>query len=257
MKKRNILAALLLLCAGFQITWAQKVALYLNNNQVVEYSVEHVDSLKFVDAGSSDDGGDSTDPSVTGDAINVTNKTATLVGFATSIRDNLSSDLRVGFIYCLDGTPNKNNGTQVTVNRGDVAEDGRYTSTITNLLSDATYYFRSFVYQSGLWFYGKVKSFTTEGIQANFTTGEASAITCFSAKVSGSVNVQSSYSSLSYGICYGTSIEPTCRQNFEGFFQRLYAPIACTDWRDNVLLPYLCYRRWTDTLRHGTNFPHT
>ena len=121
--------------------------------------------------------------------------------------------MNLGNFLCLvkplEGTPSKNNGTQITVNKNDVAEDGRYTATIENLLSDATYYFRSFVYQSGLWFYGKVKSFVTAGIDVNFTTGDATDITCFSAKVSGSVDVQSPYSSFTYGICYGTNIEPT------------------------------------------------
>ena len=215
MKVKSVLAALLLLWAGLQTALAQKVVLHLSNNQIVEYSVEHVDSIKFIDAGSSG-GGETTDPSVTGDASGVTSKSATLVGYANSIRDNLASDLRIGFIYCLEGTPNKNNGTQVTVSKSNVAADGSYSKTITGLLADTTYYFRSFVYQSGLWFYGKVKSFKTEPaetILANFTTGEATAITCFSAKVSGSVDVQSSYYSLQYGICYGTSLEPTTADN--------------------------------------------
>lgn len=47
----------------------------------------------------------------------------------------------------------------------------------------------------------------------NFKTGEATDITCFSAKVSGSVDVQSPYSTLEYGICYGTGIEPTISDN--------------------------------------------
>ena len=209
---RNIIVAMLLLLAGVQTAKAQKVVLHMAGNQKAEYDVLQLDSITFADAESSGDN-PSTDPSVTGDAINITNKSATLVGYATSIRESLANDLRVGFIYCLDGTPNKNNGTQVTVNKNDVAEDGHYTATIENLLSNATYYFRSFVYQSGLWFYGKVKSFVTAGIDVNFITGEATDITCFSAKVSGSVDVQSSYSSLTYGICYGTGIEPTINDN--------------------------------------------
>ena len=212
MKLRSILAALLLIVAGFQTAWAQKMTLYMTGNQVAEYSLLQLDSLVFTE-GDSSGSGDTTDPSVTGDAIDVTNKTATLVGYATSIRDNLSTDLRVGFIYCQEGTPNKNNGTQVTVSTNDISEDGRYTKTINNLQSDATYYYRSFVFQSGIWFYGKVKSFTTNSIIVNFTTGDATAITCFSAKVSGSVNVQTSYSSLSRGICYGIGIEPTTNDN--------------------------------------------
>lgn len=209
--KRNSMTSLLMaamLLAGVQTAKAQKVVLHMAGNQKAEYDVSQLDSINFVEVGSSGEN-PSTDPSVTGDAIDITNKSATLVGYATSIRENLANDLRVGFIYCLEGTPSKNNGTQITVNKNDVAEDGRYTATIENLLSDATYYFRSFVYQSGLWFYGKVKSFVTAGIDVNFTTGDATDITCFSAKVSGSVDVQSPYSSLTYGICYGTNIEPT------------------------------------------------
>lgn len=212
MKKSNLLAALLLLVAGLQTAMAQKITLYMTGNQVAEYSLLQLDSLVFTE-GDSSGSGDSTDPSVTGDAIDVTYKTATLVGYATSIRDNLSTDLSVGFIYCQEGTPNRNNGTQVTVSTNDISEDGRYTKTINNLQSDATYYYRSFVYQSGIWFYGKVKSFTTNSIIVNFTTGDATAITCFSAKVSGSVDVQTSYSSLTKGICYGIGIEPTTNDN--------------------------------------------
>ena len=212
MNLRSILATLFLMVAGLQIVRAQKMTLYMTGNQVAEYSLLQLDSLVFTE-GNSSGSSDTTDPSVTGDAIDVTNKTATLVGYATSIRDNLSTDLRVGFIYCQEGTPNKNNGTQVTVSTNDIAEDGRYTKTINNLQSDATYYYRSFVYQSGIWFYGQVKSFTTNSIVVNFTTGDATAITCFSAKVSGSVDVQTSYSSLIRGICYGTNIEPTTSGN--------------------------------------------
>ena len=207
MKLKSILAALLLLVAGLQTANAQKLKLYMTGNQVAEYSLLQLDSLVFTE-GDSSGSGETTDPSVTGDAIDVTNKTATLVGYATSIRDNLSTDLRVGFIYCQEGTPNRNNGTQVTVSTYDIAEDGRYTKTINNLQSDATYYYRSFVYQSGIWFYGKVKSFTTTSIIVNFTTGDATAITCFSA-----VDVQSIYSSLTRGICYGIGIEPTTNDN--------------------------------------------
>lgn len=178
------------------------------NNQKAEYSVLQLDSITFSEDNNSGSI-DTIDPSLTGDAISVSNNTATLVGYATSILDNLSTDLRVGFIYCLDGTPSKTNGTQVDVEIEDVASDGRYIKTINNLLAGATYYFRSFVYQSGLWFYGKVKSFITNAIDINFTTGEVTDITCFSAKASGSINIQSPYTTLICGICYGTGIEPT------------------------------------------------
>lgn len=47
MKKRNFLAALLLLWAGLQTAWAQKVVLRLTNNEVLKYSVEQVESITF------------------------------------------------------------------------------------------------------------------------------------------------------------------------------------------------------------------
>ena len=102
---------------------------------------------------------------------------------------------------------------QIDVSFADLAENGRYTKTIDNLLSDSTYYYRSFIYQSGLWFYGKVRSFTTKDVNVIFMTDEATSITCFSAKVSGSVNILSPYTSLIYGICYGTNVEPTINDN--------------------------------------------
>ena len=126
MNKRYFIIVILLIIAGFQTAWAQKVVLHMTGNQKAEYRVEQLDSITFAEDNSLG-GGETTDPSVTGDAIDITNKSATLVGYATSIRDNLSTDLRVGFIYCLEGTPNKNNGMQVDVAAANVAENGRYT----------------------------------------------------------------------------------------------------------------------------------
>ena len=51
MKARTLFfAVLLLLSAGMQTAWAQKVVLYKTNNQVVEYEVSELDSIVFVEA---------------------------------------------------------------------------------------------------------------------------------------------------------------------------------------------------------------
>ena len=50
MKAKSILAALLLLVAGLQTAWAQKVLLYKTNSQTVEYEVSELDSIVFVEA---------------------------------------------------------------------------------------------------------------------------------------------------------------------------------------------------------------
>ncbi len=49
MKTRNFLAALLLMVAGLQTTWAQKIILHMPNNQKVEYEISQLDSITFVE----------------------------------------------------------------------------------------------------------------------------------------------------------------------------------------------------------------
>lgn len=87
MRVKGVLAALLLMVAGFQTAMAQKMTLYMTGNQVAEYSLLQLDSLVFTE-GDSLGSGDITDPSVTGDAIDVTNKRqrslAMLPAFATT-----------------------------------------------------------------------------------------------------------------------------------------------------------------------------
>ncbi len=62
-----------------------------------------------------------------------------------------------------------------------------------------------------------MKSFTTLSQKGNVTfyTGDATNVNCYSAKVSAQMIVEESsvYQRLSYGICYGTTAEPTTRQS--------------------------------------------
>ena len=48
--KNYILSALLLMIAGLQTVWAQKIVLYMDNKQSFEYDVMHLDSIVFVEA---------------------------------------------------------------------------------------------------------------------------------------------------------------------------------------------------------------
>ena len=49
MKVKSIIAALLLMVAGLQSLWAQKVVVYKTNSQTIEYEVSDVDSIVFVE----------------------------------------------------------------------------------------------------------------------------------------------------------------------------------------------------------------
>ncbi len=208
---------LLSLCAAFCLVMGMQAQNQMHVNMkdgsVMNIFVSEIESVTW-DA-TNDDQGDNNpdDPTVTGDATDITGNSATIVGYANNVRDNESTDLKIGIIYSTEGTPNKSNGIQKTVYKSDVASDGKYTISLTGLQRGTTYYYRSFVYQSGLWFYGKVRSFTTIGqdVTATFQTGAATNITCFSAKVSAQMKLTTalSYGSMSYGICYGTETEPT------------------------------------------------
>ena len=52
MKQRNaLIAMLLLMAAGLQQAWAQKVVLYKINGEVIKYDVSELDSLVFEEKG--------------------------------------------------------------------------------------------------------------------------------------------------------------------------------------------------------------
>lgn len=170
-----------------------KMQVKLHNGFISDFYVSEIEEIvwSYDNPGS---GGEEDEPTVTGDATDITNYTATITAWANNIRDNLSQDLEVGIIYTAEGTPSKNNGTRKTVRKSDIADDGRYSVTLTGLSPSTTYYYRSYVYQSGLWFYGKVKSFTTEGQGVKFAASSVSNVTCFSAKVSSGFMISESTS---------------------------------------------------------------
>ena len=189
----------------------RRMKLYFNTGSVITFNLEDLDSLVWevdeVDAPYNDED----EQTVTGNASGITAYTATISSWANNIRDNEATDLKVGIIYGTMDTPNKSNGTQKTVSLSSIADDGAYTVSLTGLSPSTTYYYRSFVYQSGIWWYGKIRSFTTKSQGVSFTTGAAKSVTCFSAKITSAVNIASTtqYSSLTYGVCYGQTAEPT------------------------------------------------
>lgn len=209
--KRYLLLLITILSLVLGTHAQNQMHVVMKDGSAVNLFVTEIDHVEWDYYSDESDVNNPDDPTVTGEAIDVTENSATIVGYANNVRDNESTDVKIGIIYCTNGTPNKSNGTQKNVSQ--IGNDGKYTISLTGLSRGTTYYYRSFVYQSGLWFYGKVRSFTTiaNEITANFYTGAASDITCFSAKVSAKMNLTTtlSYNTMYYGIFYGTSPEPT------------------------------------------------
>ena len=210
---KNLVCKILFVAAIFAATTSVSaqtlMCVHLNDGSIISALVANIDSVTWAatDIGQNNEGA----TSVTGVATNITKNSATISAFANGILDNLATEIRVGIIYTSNGTPTWTNGTIIDVNTNTIASDGSYSITLTGLHPETTYSYRSFVFQSGIWFYGDIRTFTTTGSGEMFTTGTASDVTCFSASVAASVNVDASvpYSTLSYGICYGTTIDPS------------------------------------------------
>ena len=177
---------------------------------ITPFNVDSIESVYFELMESDDDGNDEDETTVTGSASDITNCTAKITSWA-NILDNHSTDLKVGIIYTSQGTPSNSNGTQITVSTSSLSRDAKYTVSLTNLAPTTTYYYRSFVYQSGIWFYGNVESFTTKGQGVDLVSGEATKVTCYSANVTGAISIDQAtqYTNLTYGICYSTNAQPT------------------------------------------------
>lgn len=204
--KRYIFSLLTFFTFAISALAQNQMHVFMKDGSSINLYVTEIDHVEWDSNSVEPEVNNPDDPTVTGEAFDVTENSATIEGYANNVRDNEAGDLRIGIIYCTDGTPSKSNGTQMTVTKSQVAIDGKYTISLTGLGPNTTYYYRSYVYQSGLWFYGKVRSFTTPGL--DLATGTASSITCFSAKVTAKINTPTDVSLSEFGICYGTDAAP-------------------------------------------------
>lgn len=207
--KRYIFSLLTIFTFAISALAQNQMHVFMKDGSSINLYVTEIDHVEWDSNSDELDINDPDDSIVTGNVINVTANSATIEGYANNVRDNEASDLKIGIIYCTEGTPSKSNGTQLTVTKSQVANDGKYVVDLTGLTSGTVYYYRSYIYQNGLWFYGKVHCFTTtrQDIQIDFITDVPTAITCYSAKVNTRMILTTSqdYGSLSYGICYGTT----------------------------------------------------
>lgn len=120
----------------------------------------------------------------------------------------------VGLFYSETETdPKSSNATKVSASLSNVDADGNYTIELTDLKENTTYYYRSYYKKSGLTTNGTVKTFKTLQGQYYVTleTGSATGITGYHATVNATLTIgqSSMYKTLSYGICWGTSPNPT------------------------------------------------
>lgn len=121
--------------------------------------------------------------------------------------DGGSPILSRGICYSLTDNP-----TMASPKTSDGTGRGNFSSEITNLTADTTYYYRAYATNILGVSYGDIKSFKTTsssgGTLAIVTTTTASLITSTSATVGGEVTGEGGSSVTSRGVCYSTSPNP-------------------------------------------------
>lgn len=101
------------------------------------------------------------------------------------------------------------NPTITDVHTSDGGETGTYTSQLSSLAYNTTYYVRAYATNSKGTSYGEEKTFTTNKLVPTVTTTAASSITSNSAVTGGNVTSDGGANVTARGVCWGTQHNPT------------------------------------------------
>jgi len=109
---------------------------------------------------------------------------------------------------------NDNASIEDNSHTNDGSGTGSFTSNLTELTPNTTYFVRSYATNSIGTFYGDYQSFTTNsGLPSGITTAEVSNVGPTSAVSGGSITDDGGYSVTERGICWSTSNNPTISNN--------------------------------------------
>ena len=101
------------------------------------------------------------------------------------------------------------NPTVSNSHTSDGTGTGEFTSSITGLNNNVTYYVRAYATNSIGTAYGEERSFTTQEGLAVLTTNDVTNITAYSAVSGGEITDDGGYSITARGVCWSTSQNPT------------------------------------------------
>lgn len=138
----------------------------------------------------------------TADVTNVTATTATSGGEVTD--DGGFSITARGVCWSTSQNP-----TTSDAHTSDGTGTGSYTSSLSSLSYNTTYYVRAYATNSNGTSYGEEKTFTTSKLAPTVTTNEVTSITSNLAVCGGEVTDDGGASVTARGVCYSTSQNPT------------------------------------------------
>lgn len=139
---------------------------------------------------------------VTADVTNVTATSATSGGEVTD--DGGFSITARGVCWSINQNPTTNDA-----HTSDGTGTSSYTSSLSSLSYNTTYYVRAYATNSSGTSYGEEKSFTTSKLAPTVTTNDVTSITSNSAVCGGEVTDDGGASVTARGVCYSTSQNPT------------------------------------------------
>lgn len=139
----------------------------------------------------------------------VTNVTATSASSGGEVTDD------GGFSITARGVcwSTNQNPTTSDAHTSDGTGTGSYTSSLTSLSYNTTYYVRAYATNSKGTSYGEEKTFTTSKLAPTVTTNDVTSITSNSAVCGGEVTNDGGAEVTSRGICWSTSQNPTISNN--------------------------------------------
>ena len=144
-------------------------------------------------------------PSVTISAEYVSAVSAVLSGKA-NIGSSASSDLMVGFQYSLSSGILPSNS--ITVEALDADLEYNYSTGISGLEPNTTYYYRALVRQNGQDYYGDTQSFKTKALSSLLETINHSEIKCTEATLNAKLDLSDVYyKDIAFGFYWGISEE--------------------------------------------------
>jgi len=138
----------------------------------------------------------------TGQVLNITTTTATCAGNVTG--DGGAAVTARGLCWSTSENPTTENSKTT-----DGTGVGTYTSNITDLSPNTTYYVRAYATNSLGTAYGEQRTFTTKQTTPSVTTGYVTDLTTIKAYCSGNVTSEGGSSVTARGVCWNTSENPT------------------------------------------------
>ena len=188
-----------------------QMKLTLQDGSVFRYGVSDVKGITWTKDSVSGMSSPLLYPAATGEVLTVSPYTARIGGKVMQLPLG-GGDFEAGILFSKSLTPFKDNSVSVPVETCNA--DGSFALDLKNLDINTVYSYRTYVCQNGMYFYGQTRQFSTlsQSSLVTFSTGQAKAVTCYSARLILSALPLVEYKRYVCGVAYDTLAAPENRK---------------------------------------------